>query len=139
MNRIFNNKSLPFIIIGVIILILLFCKKSKKKSEKFSKIKKLRDNKKILIYNFNTKWCSYSVQFQPIWNEFSKLISKKYPNVEAIDVKCDEDNNKKLCQKYNVQGYPYILIVKDGKKIEYNNDRTVQKLEEKIESLIKKN
>lgn len=78
------------------------------------------------IYNFNTAWCGYSVRFQPIWNEFSQ--KNKDPNIEIIDVKCDDESNKILCSKYDVPGYPSVVKVSGTSVVHFNGDRTVEGL-----------
>jgi thiol-disulfide isomerase/thioredoxin len=84
------------------------------------------NNNNTTIYNFNTKWCGYSVRFQPIWDEF--MNNNTNPNIKIVDVKCDDDTNQVLCNKYDVPGYP--TIIKDGPNgIEtYSGPRTVDSL-----------
>jgi thiol-disulfide isomerase/thioredoxin len=85
------------------------------------------ENIKTKVYNFNTSWCRYSVDFQPEWNTFSNSL-KSSDGIKAIDVKCDDDKNKELCQKFNVPGYPTVVIESgDGVSI-YNGTRTSQSL-----------
>lgn len=86
-------------------------------------------NNKIMIYNFNTKWCSYSIKFQPIWDNFvNSLSSDELKLIDAIDVKCDNKTNEILCKKFNIQGYPSVIIVKNDKFIDYTGPRTVDSL-----------
>jgi hypothetical protein len=88
----------------------------------------------LIIYNFNTKWCHWSKNFRPEWEKFMDTIKKikiENPNfnVVAIDVDCDDSKNKELINKYDIPGYPYILIEsKDGKRYEYENKRTSDEL-----------
>jgi protein disulfide-isomerase A6 len=83
------------------------------------------DNTNTKIYNFNTSWCGYSLRFQPVWDEFA---SKNNGNVEIIDVKCDNDSNKDLCNKYDIPGFPSVLKVNSNKITLYNGPRTVEGL-----------
>ena len=84
----------------------------------------------MVVYNFNTSWCGWSKKFQPEWNKFSEenskqKINKKF-NIKALDIKCDDnEENIKLSNKYNVPGYPYIVIDIDGKNpMVYTGERT---------------
>ena len=81
----------------------------------------------IIIYNFNTTWCSHSKNFEPIWNKFSNLL-KQYNNVKAIDVKCDLNENINFCSKFNVQTVPMIVISRNNKLTTYNGPRKVEAL-----------
>jgi len=95
-------------------------------TEKTEKIVRFKDNEKT-IYNFNTAWCGYSVRFQSIWDEFSKIVANT--NVNAIDVKCEKPENKELCGKYKVPGYPsVVLVTSDDEVVNYEGPRTVEAL-----------
>jgi thiol-disulfide isomerase/thioredoxin len=83
-------------------------------------------NNKTKIYNFNTEWCGYSVRFQPIWNKFSSMVID--PNIEIIDVKCDNPDNDELCKKYNIPGFPSIVKVINDNYIIYDGPRTIDGL-----------
>ena len=90
---------------------------------------KITNDNKTNIYNFNTLWCNYSKQFQPLWDIFANSLSEKEKiNYNVIDVKCDNANNKELCKKYNIKGYPSVLIVNNTNIKEYNGPRTFEGL-----------
>ncbi len=86
------------------------------------------DNNNTLIYNFNTKWCGYSLKFQPTWDKFTE--NNKNPNVKIIDVKCDKSENDDLCNRYPVEGFPTVLKVKGTTVIPYNGPRSLEGLQE---------
>ena len=92
-------------------------------------------NKKIVIYNFNTKWCGWSRAFQPEWDKF--MSSVKSSNIEAKDVKCDDDSNSGLCEnsKYDIPGFPYVVAEVGDKIIPYNGPRTVDGLTQFVSTL----
>lgn len=89
----------------------------------------------IKIMNFNTEWCGYSKQFQPMWDEFSKEANQMQ-GVEAVDVKCDVDENKQMCKDYDIPGFPSVIFEKNGEKIEYNGLRSRDGLMEKLNELL---
>jgi thiol-disulfide isomerase/thioredoxin len=115
-------------IILLVIVYFIYCTKCRK--EDFS-----IEESKIKVYNFNTKWCGYSVNFQKIFDEFQKK-HKNTTNVEVIDVKCDDDVNKNICEEYSVQGYPSVIFKKGQEKINYEGERTVDGLEEQLQKLL---
>jgi thiol-disulfide isomerase/thioredoxin len=103
--------------------------------DKFSNSENKNSNL-IKVYNFNTSWCGYSVRFQPEWEKFEneiKLINNL--SIQAIDIKCDNINNKQMCNDYEIPGFPTIIIEKDGKKINYNGPRTANAIIETIKNL----
>jgi thiol-disulfide isomerase/thioredoxin len=85
------------------------------------------------IYNFNTSWCHYSIEFQKIWDEFTLL--NKNNKINIIDVKCDNPKYKDFCQKYNIYGYPTIIGEKNNKIKIFNKDRTIKDLNQFVKEL----
>ncbi len=140
-----TEKNKKFILIGIAILLLVLFLFNQSSVQPVSNEKQccgniantqhLKDmysnNKEIYntptIMNFNTDWCGYSRQFQPVWNKFSSNMSNKKINVKNI--KCDRKENEELCKKFNVQGYPTVKMISNNNTIEYNGNRTVEDLE----------
>ncbi len=98
--------------------------------EKFAEVSQTKDKTKIKVFNFNTSWCGWSRRFQPEWDEFSKRVKSdpKLAHVDAFDIKCDDDKNESMCEKYQVPGYPFVVIEIDGKRTQYNGERTADAL-----------
>jgi thiol-disulfide isomerase/thioredoxin len=97
------------------------------KKEKFANVA----NTKLKIFNFNTDWCGWSKRFQPEWDKFTQAVkadSKLNNKVEVFDVKCDNPANQQMCEEYNVPGYPYVIVEKNGNRSPYNGERTAQAL-----------
>jgi thiol-disulfide isomerase/thioredoxin len=120
--KILNISILTWIFIVFSILFLLNLSKPQERME----------NNKNTIYNFNTTWCRYSREFQPIWDQFTK--ENNINNLSIKDVKCD-DESLELCNKYPVRGFPTVLLDINGKVVEYNGKRTV----EELTNFVKKN
>ena len=77
------------------------------------------------LYYFHMNGCGHCKRFSPIWSEFKSkykgpVVLKKMERAEAGS----------LLEKYEVQGFPTIILVDDkGQKKEFNDDRTVSALE----------
>ena len=102
-------------------------KAKEEKKEKFANV----NNSRMKMLNFNTKWCGWSVRFQPEWDNFTKAVknnSELNSKVEVIDVKCDDPANERMCEEYQVPGYPYVIVEKDGNRTPYEGERTAQAL-----------
>lgn len=91
-------------------------------------------NSKIKVYNFNTSWCSYSVMFAPEWSKFEAMVENN-ENIDAIDIKCDDENNNSICKTFDVPGFPSVVIVKDNKKIDYQGQRNAEAIFDFINTL----
>jgi thiol-disulfide isomerase/thioredoxin len=85
------------------------------------------DNSKIKIYNFNTLWCKHSINFQLVWNKFIVTLDPS-DNIASFDVKCDNDQNNNLVKKYDVKGFPSIVIDTGSNIINYSGPRTINGL-----------
>ena len=104
-----------------------------KAKEKFAEVSNAKDSNaktKIKVFNFNTSWCGWSRRFQPEWEEFCKRVKSDptLSHIDALDVKCDDDKNESMCEKYQVPGYPFIVVEIDSKRTQYNGERTVDAL-----------
>jgi thiol-disulfide isomerase/thioredoxin len=75
-----------------------------------------RSMPQLKLYYAN--WCGWSKKFLPTWTE----LEKKVKNVKLIKIDCENESNKAQCQ--NIPGYPFLVLEKDGKKINYNGDRS---------------
>ena len=118
-----------WLFIIVILILSLECN-----NENFSDVK---DSKKIKVLNFNTHWCGWSRRFQPEWDKFSESVktNPKLVHIQAVDVKCDAKDNEMMCEAYQIPGFPYVLVEKDGKKIPYDGERTAEALETFVNTL----
>ena len=91
---------------------------------------------KVKVLNFNTEWCKWSKKFQPEWDDFSVMSKNvKDMNIEAVDVKCDDDKNDKMCREYDIPGFPSVVIEKNGKKMLYEGEMTSKALVEYVKKI----
>lgn len=73
------------------------------------------------LYFFYTTWCPHCKKSMPIWEGLkNELDGKEMKGVtlSLIEVDCDKDST--LAEKFNVQGYPTIKLVKGNQVIEYD-------------------
>ena len=74
---------------------------------------------------FYADWCPHCKTAKPIWNELKAEYQNKAINgyvVTFTEVNCSEETAEvdKMMNKYNVEGYPTIKLLKDGQVIEYD-------------------
>jgi thiol-disulfide isomerase/thioredoxin len=74
---------------------------------------------------FYADWCPHCKAAKPIWNDLKAEYEHKTANGYKIiftEIDCSEETSEveKLMNKYNVEGYPTIKLIKDGKIIEYD-------------------
>jgi thiol-disulfide isomerase/thioredoxin len=113
------------IIVFILLIILLLFHYL---NEKFDDNKLL--NKKIILYH--TDWCGYCKRFIPTWEEL-KLDVELGNIVNFIDVNMtNEDKNitgdlnsddLNIVNNVEIQGFPTIKLLHNGKIIDYNGKR----------------
>lgn len=69
------------------------------------------DEIEMAIINFWSPNCSFSIKFQPEWEEFKKSAASKYPNLNVMDANVDEDKKlHELAKKVDIEGLPTLVI-----------------------------
>ena len=130
-QKFFGLSLLTWIVLVLILVYFFWCRKEQ---ELFTD----KVDNKLKVYNFNTSWCGYSKEFQPIWDDFQEK-HKSNNKVVIQDVKCDDDSNDKaqeLCKSYDVPGYPSVIFHKGNKVVDYQGKRTVEGLTEQMNKLL---
>lgn len=81
-------------------------------------------------------WCGHCQRLAPIWNDLgSALEHDETVNIAKID--CTE--YRPICKDFDVKGYPTLLWLEDGKKVDkYSGPRTVEDLKAYVENRLSK-
>ena len=79
----------------------------------------------IEIIIFFADWCPFSKQAMPIWIEFKKQYENKpYKGYNIIFTEIDSSEENAtvtdMMDKYKVEGFPTIKMIKGGKVIEFD-------------------
>lgn len=95
----------------------------------------------IKVINFNTKWCHHSKALKPEWDKFTNYINNVKEtnpslNIEAHDIDCDDPKNTDLVTKYDIKGYPYIIIETPDQTFEYEGERKAEDIINKINEML---
>jgi thiol-disulfide isomerase/thioredoxin len=74
---------------------------------------------------FYADWCPHCKAAKPIWNELKSEYQNKTINgyqVVFTEIDCSTETAEvdQMMNKYNVEGYPTIKLLKDGQVIEYD-------------------
>jgi len=74
---------------------------------------------------FFANWCPHCKTAKPIWDQLKNEYQNKTINGYQIiftEVDCSEETTEvdKMMNKYNVEGYPTIKLIKEGQVIEYD-------------------
>ncbi|EDW31033.1 GL15145 [Drosophila persimilis] len=83
---------------------------------------------------FFAPWCSHCQRLAPTWDELAKEI-KHISGVTVSKIDCTQ--YRSVCQDFEVKGYPTLLWIEDGKKIEkYSGARDLPTLKSYVEKMV---
>lgn len=82
-------------------------------------------SKSATVYFFYTTWCPYSLAAIPEWEKIVDKYSENGVNgynINFIDVDCTKETVEieNMVNKYNIEGYPTIKMIKDDQVIEFD-------------------
>ena len=103
-------------------------------------IKGNENSKDILIIYFKTEWCPYCKKARPEWDRFVEYVnnintSETY-DFEIITSVVDCDKQTSIADKYEIEGYPTIKLIKNKEIYEYDAKPNKEHLIEFLKSYI---
>lgn len=103
----------------------------------------------VRILFFSVDWCPYCKKAKTPWNDFKigynqkmirgrRIVCQEYNGTESTTETPNPgyENAKNLIDKYEVKGYPTIIMLKDGEKIEFDAKVTTYSLEKFIDDMV---
>ena len=137
----------PILIIVLVIIFLLvgiFVYNRHTKSEAFDVANdNQRDNElTMVVYFFHADWCPHCKKALPEWNGFSQANHGKdlygY-KVNCVDINCTNEDDSKVVEyinKFNIDSYPTVKMIKDGKTIDFDSRITTTSLNSFLETML---
>ena len=87
---------------------------------------------KLVLVDFWADWCSPCLVIAPI---LDKVLEEYQDEVIYSKLEVDEGENMKLAGRYNVRGFPTIMLFRDGKEIDrFSGAKPAQFIEHFLES-----
>jgi thiol-disulfide isomerase/thioredoxin len=90
---------------------------------------------------FSVDWCPHCKKAKPIWEDLKQEYENKKVNGYTIiftDIDCTNENPEveKIINKYKIEGYPTIKLLKNGQVIEYDAKPSKATLEEFLNTVL---
>ena len=100
-----------------------------------------KNNSQAELILFTVDWCPHCKKAQPIWNELKAEYEDKTINGYTIlftEVNCTNESPEveKMINKYKIEGYPTIKLLKDGNVIEYDAKPNKATLEQFLNTVL---
>jgi thiol-disulfide isomerase/thioredoxin len=128
LKKYFKYSLIIFIIIGIILGGVYFFYYNKIK-ESFKTNNELiydtGDKKEAKVCFFHVDWCPHCKTALPEWNKFKAEMNgtqvKGY-TVQCVEYNCTSESAEitSLIDKYNIEGYPTIKLIKDNEVYDYD-------------------
>ena len=83
---------------------------------------------------FYAPWCGHCQRLAPTWDELAKSLEYE-ASVTIAKIDCTQ--HRPICQDFEVKGYPTLLWIEDGKKVEkYSGARTHEDLKAYVDKMV---
>jgi thiol-disulfide isomerase/thioredoxin len=143
-KKILNNKWIIIIVFSILLFtVFYFIYKQKITNKNEGSTEEIVDNenKTVEMMLFFTTWCPHCKSCKPDWEKLKETYENRLINgykVEFIDVDCTNETTKtvKLMDEYKVEGYPTIILVKDGKTINFDAKPSFETLDQFLNTVI---
>ncbi|KAK4876714.1 hypothetical protein RN001_009220 [Aquatica leii] len=83
----------------------------------------IKDNEYVFI-KFYASWCKHSRELAPLYLKSAKKAFELDLPVKFAEIEASEEQD--LCDKYNVVGYPTLILFRRGVAVDYEGERTVE-------------
>lgn len=125
------NIELYQLLIVLVVILLINCYNNNFILNKINNVIKGGEKKNIKVYLFWAEWCGHSNNFMPTWNKLKETKMDSI-NVEFIDIKDDNEEFEDYTNKFEITGFPTLVILNKNDYEIYNGERTVESITEFI-------
>jgi len=100
-----------------------------------------RRNKDAVVYFFHVDWCPHCKKALPEWKNFVSKYDKKEINgyrIKCVDKDCTKETSDitEIINKYNIDSYPTIKLIKDNTTIDFESKITASSLEKFVNTML---
>lgn len=128
-NPLFKKSHLPTLFIAILVLFVLFYLYNRYLKEGFEcspdevETHIHQDDKTMVL--FYADWCGHCKTLKPVWNEAAKKANTDGKRMVMIDVGGKSAEQQALIDKYEIDGFPTILVFQNGNPQPYSGKRDV--------------
>lgn len=142
--RPYYKHVLILILVIIFLLVGQYVYKRSTKSENFDVANDISESRQLgaVIYFFHADWCPHCKKAQPEWESFKQSTDGKTINgykVSCVNINCtneDDSKSNEYINKFNIDSYPTVKMVKDGKTIDFESRITTSSLDGFLNSML---
>lgn len=125
LGKMLKKIDLPRVLILLLVLILLALIYKTFLKEGFETTceelpSKLNKDKQLVLFYAN--WCGHCKKMKPDWDSASQEVGNE--KMMKVDVGEGTPEQKKMMEKYDVQGFPTILVFENGEYVSKHEERS---------------
>lgn len=95
------------------------------------------DDKVVQLYLFKVDWCPHCKTAKPVFDDVEKDLNGRQINGYTVVFKTvDCEGEPDMADKFKIEGFPTIKLVKDGQVIEYDAKPEKDKIQEFLETVL---
>ena len=100
-----------------------------------------RRNRDAIVYFFHVDWCPHCKKALPEWKNFLSKYDNKEINgyrVKCVEKDCTKETSDitELINRYNIDSYPTIKLIKDSSTIDFESKITASSLEKFVNTML---
>jgi protein disulfide-isomerase-like protein len=81
----------------------------------------IASGKKLVL--FYADWCGHCKKIKPEWDETAKEVNKEDKKMLKVNCGGGSEEEKEIMSKYNIDGYPTIIVFDNGVASPYEGKR----------------
>ena len=90
----------------------------------------IAEGKKLVL--FYADWCGHCKKIKPEWDETAEEVNKKDKKMLKVNCGGGTKKEKEIMSKYNIDGYPTIIVFDNGVASPYEGKRTKEAFKEAL-------
>ena len=133
---IFSSKNITKLLFLIGILLILFYVYNTYLKEGFEIVDLDEETKSgTQLVLFYADWCGHCKKIKPVWDEAATELADTDKKMLKINCGNGTEKEKEIMKKYNIDGYPTIILFKDGKPMPYEGARNKHAFIEALSSV----
>lgn len=81
---------------------------------------------KILMIKFYVPWCPHCKKLGPKYEKAARILQKD--GLDSLLASVDCNDQREVCTRFKVTGYPTVLVFKDGENKEYEGSYSAKRM-----------